>query len=122
MLKNIRTAVFATGTQTTASKTYPIGSPRITFAEMVSAFSRVTGVPARFESISLEEWTSTVVSVAGKGFEDDIRQMVQWVGDAPKDKICYGSMDPEDDSSWADLGVKASTFEDWLARTKWQGP
>lgn len=89
---------------------------------MAAIFSRVTGAPARYESISLEEWTSTVVSVAGKGFEEDIRQMVQWVRDAPADKVCYGTMDPAADSSWEDLGVRASTFEEWILRNKWEGP
>ncbi|KAK7726229.1 hypothetical protein SLS63_007743 [Diaporthe eres] len=115
-------AVFEAGPERTASKTYPIGSSKISFGEMPAIFSRVTGAPARFESISLEEWTSTVVSVAGKGFEEDIRQMVQWVRDAPADKICYGTMDPAADSSWEDLGVRASTFEEWILRNKWMGP
>lgn len=89
---------------------------------MAAIFSRVTGASARYESISLEEWTSTVVSVAGKGFEEDIRQMVQWVWHAPADKICYGTMDPVADSSWEDLGVRASTFHEWILRNKWEGP
>lgn len=70
----------------------------------------------------MEEWTSTIVSVAGKGFEEDVRQMVQWLRDAPADKICYGTMDPADDSSREDLGVRASTFEEWILRNKWEGP
>lgn len=82
----------------------------------------MTGIPARFESVGLEDWTSTVVSVAGEGFKEDIRQMVQWVAHAPKHKICYGTMDPVDDCSWEDLGVKASTFEEWILRSNWRGP
>ncbi|KAF9876687.1 NmrA-like family domain-containing protein [Colletotrichum karsti] len=110
------------GTAKTASKTYPIGSPKVAFGKLPGILSTVMGVPARYERISLEEWTSTVVSVAGKGFEEDIRQMVQWVGDAPADLICYGTMYPGDDHSWEDLGVRASTFEEWILRTNWQGP
>lgn len=89
---------------------------------MPGIFSGVTGVPARFEGTTLAEWTSTVVSVTGKGFEEDIRQMTQWLRDAPADKRCYGTMDPADDTSWEDLGVRASTFEEWILRNNWEGP
>ncbi|KAF4831723.1 NmrA-like family domain-containing protein 1 [Colletotrichum siamense] len=115
-------AVLIAGTSKTASKTYPIGSPKISFGELASVFSSMTGIPAHFESVGLEDWTSTVVSVAGEGFKEDIRQMVQWVAHAPKDKICYGTMNPVDDCSWEDLGVKASTFEEWILRSNWRGP
>lgn len=37
-------------------------------------------------------------------------------------KTCYGTMDPKDDTSLQDLGVKASTVEEWLARTGWRAP
>ncbi|KAK2753980.1 NmrA-like family domain-containing protein [Colletotrichum kahawae] len=115
-------AVLKAGTSKTVSKTYPIGSPKVSFGELASIFSSVTGIPARFESIDLEDWTSTVVSVAGQGFKEDISQMVQWVAHAPTDKICYGTMHPGDDCSWEDLGVRASTFEEWIQRSNWRGP
>ncbi|KAK7421195.1 hypothetical protein QQX98_002325 [Neonectria punicea] len=115
-------AVFLAGPEKTASKTYPIESPQLRVADLAGIFSKVTSEPARFEDISLEEWTATVTYVTGKGFEEDIRQMAQWVADAPPDKIAYGTMSPQDDTSWEDLGVKATTFEEWLNKTNWKGP
>jgi hypothetical protein len=56
----------------------------------------------------------------GKGYEEDIRQMMQWISVAPDEKVCYGTMNFRDDKSWEDLGVRASTcgvdgagFVDW---------
>lgn len=48
--------------------------------------------------------------------------MMEWIGIAPDERVCYGTMDREEDRSWEDLGVRASTFEDWLWRSGWRGP
>lgn len=63
-----------------------------------------------------------MAATVGKGFEEDIRQMMQWIAVAPRDRICYGTVRAEEDASWGDLGVRASTFEEWLERSGWQGP
>lgn len=60
-----------------------------------------------------------MAAAAGKGYEEDIRQMMEWVGVAPDERVCYGTMDPGEDRAWEDLGVRASTFEDWLWRSGW---
>lgn len=70
----------------------------------------------------MDEWASAASEAVGPGFKEDIRQMMEWVSIAPEDKICYGALDPADDSSWNDLHVRASTFEEWLERTGWAGP
>ncbi|KAH7149831.1 hypothetical protein B0J13DRAFT_673615 [Dactylonectria estremocensis] len=115
-------AAFAAGPQKTGAKTYPVVSPKLRFVEFSEIFSKVTSQPSRFESTTLEEWGATVAATVGKGYEEDIRQMMQWIAVAPREKICYGTMDPTNDTSWEDLGVRASTFEEWLARSKWQAP
>lgn len=58
----------------------------------------------------------------GPAYREDVKQMMQWASEAPTTKICYGALDPEDDRSAEELGVTASTFEDWLKRTGWTGP
>ncbi|KAH6897466.1 hypothetical protein B0T10DRAFT_584198 [Thelonectria olida] len=113
---------FTAGPGKTGSKTYPVVGPKIPFSEFAKVFSKVTSKPSRFESTTIDEWGSVVAATVGKGYEEDIRQMMQWIAVAPNDKICYGTMSPEDDTSWEDLGVRASTFEEWLARSKWEGP
>lgn len=111
------------GPKKTASKIYPVVAPKITFAEMARTFSAVTGQRAAFEPISLDERGRIVARAAGKGYERDIRQMMEWIAVAPVDKVCcYGTMDEAEDLSAVDLGVRASTFEERLVRVGWQGP
>lgn len=63
-----------------------------------------------------------MAATVGKGYEEDIKQMMEWIAMAPDDKICYGTRDQTEDTSYEDLGVKASTLADWMRRTAWQGP
>lgn len=114
--------IFHLGPQKTASKIYPVVAPKVTFADMARTFSVVTGQQAVFEPISLDEWGQTVARAAGKGYERDIRQMMEWIAVAPREKVCYGTMDEAEDLSGVDLGVRASTFEEWLIRSGWKGP
>ncbi|GLB04288.1 hypothetical protein AtubIFM57258_010005 [Aspergillus tubingensis] len=114
--------VFSLGPEKTASKVYPVVSSKMGFADLPAIFSTVRYQPAIFDPISLDDWGATVARTVGKGYEEDIRQMMEWIAVAPDEKICYGTMTPEEDCSWADLGVRASTFEEWLKRSGWQGP
>ncbi|GLA48819.1 hypothetical protein AnigIFM63604_004402 [Aspergillus niger] len=118
----LRPEVFSLGPERTASKVYPVVGPRILFADLPAMFSTMRSQPAIFDPITLDEWGATVARTVGKGYEEDIRQMMEWIAVAPDEKICYGTMDPQEDCSWADLGVRASAFEEWLGRSGWQGP
>lgn len=115
-------AIFTKGPTTTGNKTYPVVSPKIRFSDFARIFESKTGKKAIFDPISLDEWGSTVAAAAGKGYEEDIRQMMEWVGVAPGEKVCYGTMERGKDRSWEELGVRASTFEEWLERSGWRGP
>ncbi|KAE8376673.1 hypothetical protein BDV26DRAFT_231428 [Aspergillus bertholletiae] len=114
--------IFSVGPEKTASKTYPVVGPKISFANFASVFKEITSQEATFDPITLDRWGATVAATVGKGYEEDIRQMMEWIAVAPEDKICYGTMDRGEDTSYEDLGVKASTFADWMRRTAWQGP
>jgi len=114
--------VFALGPQKTKTKVYPIVGRKIRFDEMAKVFERVTGQKAVFEPTTLDEWGAVVSAGMGKGFEEDARQMMEWTAVAPREKICYGTMDPAEDTSWEDLGVKVSSFEEWIRRSGWSGP
>ncbi|KXG50517.1 uncharacterized protein PGRI_070080 [Penicillium griseofulvum] len=114
--------IFRLGPQKTSSKTYPVVGPKLSFAEFAKIFSDTTSRKAVFDPITLDQWGATVAATVGKGYEEDIRQMMQWISIAPDEKICYGTMDPRDDTSWKDLGVRASTFAEWMERASWKGP
>lgn len=95
-------------------------SPKFPSTEFPAVFTRVTSQKAIFDPISLDEWGATVAAAAGAGYEEDIRQMMEWVGVAPDERVCYGTMDRGEDRSWEDLGVRASSFEEFLWRSGWR--
>lgn len=113
---------FIQGPEKTKSKRYPVVGPKIRFDEMSRIFSERTSRPSKYDPTTIEQWGTTIAKNAGEGFREDIEQMMEWVAVAPKEKICYGTVDPSEDQSWSDLGVRASTFEEWLERSGWTGP
>jgi hypothetical protein len=82
----------------------------------------VRSQPAVFDPITLDDWGATVARTVGKGYEEDIQQMMEWIAVAPDGKICYGTMETWEDRSCEELGVRASTFEEWVERARWDGP
>ncbi|KAJ5147474.1 NmrA-like [Penicillium atrosanguineum] len=121
-LRESLSEVFALGIVKTKNKNYVCCSPKLRMDEFASTFTRVTGQPAIYSPISIDEWAGLASRAVGNGFKEDIRQMIEWISIAPEDKICYGALDPAEDSSWEDLHLQASTFEDWLRRSGWRGP
>ncbi|KAF4416418.1 cinnamoyl- reductase [Fusarium acutatum] len=55
-------------------------------------------------------------------FKEDAIEMMQWAAVAPTDKTCYGAFELEVEQSSEELGLTASSFEDWLTRSGWTGP
>lgn len=108
----------------TTQNPYPVVSPKISFADLPRIFTMKTGIPAIFEPISLDEWGQTVARAAGKGYERDITQMMEWVALAPDERVCYGTFAASDEvHAREELGVvRASSFAEWLDRTGWRGP
>ncbi|KAL1849969.1 hypothetical protein Plec18170_007065 [Paecilomyces lecythidis] len=98
-------------------------SPQITSADnMVKTFTRVTGQPAIHEPISAEEFAELAIPLVGPAFKRDAKEMMEWAAVTPADKICYGALDAAQDDSFKELGLNASSFEDWLHRSGWTGP
>ncbi|KAM6486492.1 hypothetical protein HDV62DRAFT_401851 [Trichoderma sp. SZMC 28011] len=114
--------IFDMGVEKTHGKTYLAMSPPITADEMAKAFTRVTGQPAIHEPISAEEFAEFAVPLVGPAFREDAKQMMEWAAVMPSDKICFGAMDANQDDSFEVLGLKASSFEEWLHRSGWIGP
>ncbi|KAI0517576.1 putative cinnamoyl-CoA reductase [Xylaria bambusicola] len=114
--------IFDLGVEKTAGKVYPAISPMISMDEIAAIFTRVTGRKAVHDPLTSAEWAEFTIPMLGPAFRDDIKHMMDWFSMAPTDKICYGALDPEEDTSAEELGVTASTFEDWIKRTGWTGP
>lgn len=88
-------------------RTLPIGSESLTFQEIAATLERVTGVPAEYRPMTLEEY-------AALGFPNihDVVNMLQFF-------IEYGL--PRDYELLRKLHPKLMTFEQWLKKTGWQG-
>lgn len=89
---------------------------------MAEVFTRVTGIPAVHSPISFEEFGNLSSALVGPAFKEDAIEMMQWAAIAPDDKICYGALEPEAEKSSEELALTASSFEDWLRRSRWTGP
>lgn len=117
-----KTGVFDLGIDRTRDKTYLVMSPRVTPREMAETFTRVTGKPAVHSPESPEEFGELTAPRVGPAFKEDAKQMMEWAAITPRNKVAYGSQDPGVDQSAEELGLTASSFEDWLKRSGWTGP
>ncbi|PYH48702.1 putative cinnamoyl-CoA reductase [Aspergillus saccharolyticus JOP 1030-1] len=114
--------VLESGIEKTRGKTYLVLSSRVTPAEMVETFTKVTGQRAIHDPISAEEFGERTAPFVGPAFKRDATEMMEWAAILPADKICYGAYAEDEDHSFEELGLKASSFEEWLHRSGWTGP
>ncbi|KAH6950178.1 hypothetical protein DER45DRAFT_649794 [Fusarium avenaceum] len=120
---NFAAKVFDLGVDKTAGKTYLVQSESITPEEMAQIFTKVTGQPATHKPISPAKFGEMVTPFIGPAFTLDAQKMMEWASVVPGDKVCYGAMEYDKlNETFQDLGLKASTFEDWLRRSGWSGP
>lgn len=89
---------------------------------MTKVFTLVTGRPAVHSPISFEEFGELCSKFVGPAFKEDASEMMQLAAMAPADKTCYGAFELEAERANEELGLKASSFEDWLRRSGWAGP
>ncbi|KAI7976733.1 hypothetical protein EIK77_009964 [Talaromyces pinophilus] len=85
-------------------------------------FSSLPDMPAIHDPISAEEFAEFAVPVVGPAFKEDAKEMMEWAAVMPADKICYGAFDTDQNEAMKILGLKATSFEDWLHRSNWKGP
>jgi hypothetical protein len=71
---------------------------------------------------TLEEWEEATVAVVGPAFRAEVRQMMEWTEVMPKGKVGWGTIDSAEDRGAEELGVRPSSFEEWLDRSGWRGP
>ncbi|KFA79115.1 hypothetical protein S40288_09961 [Stachybotrys chartarum IBT 40288] len=113
---------FSASVEKTKGQTYLALGPRITPESMAKAFTRVTGKLAVHSPTSFEEFGHLSSALVGPAFKEDAIEMMQWAAIAPTDKTCYGAFELEVEQSSEELGLTASSFEDWLRRSGWTGP
>ncbi|KAL7343449.1 translation initiation factor IF-2 [Rhodotorula toruloides] len=111
------TAAFTKGPAVTAGKTYPIEAPCCTMDDIAAQDEAVIGekviVPGdsdRCRLCWLPQGHGAFVQVRLTG-------VCRYVNELEPDSICHGTMRPEEDKSFEDLGVKASSFKAFLERT-----
>lgn len=115
--------VFELGPEKTAGKTHLVLSEPITPMDMARIFTEVTGQPAVHEPISPEKFGEMTAPFIGPAFRLDAQKMMEWASVIPAGKVCYGAMEYKKmEDSPRELGLKASTFEEWLRRSGWKGP
>ncbi|GJN90129.1 hypothetical protein Rhopal_003128-T1 [Rhodotorula paludigena] len=111
-------AIFTTGPAITAGKTYPLASKAQTLKQIAQTYEAITGDPSVWEPLTPEQRAAFLPPFLVSAIEN----MYGYFEEIDSSKTCYGTMDPKDDTSFQDLGVKASTVEEWLARTGWRAP
>ena len=89
---------------------------------LAEIFTRVTGHAARHEPMTARRWGQMTAPLVGPAFEEDATQMMQWAAETPDNTIAFGSQEAGTDESYQRLGVRASTFKEWLPRSGWKGP
>lgn len=130
------TAAFSKGPSVTAGKTYPVESRPCTIKELAAEYESLTGERATcqpteidvalagfpdFLKPSIKEVFQCVVSHFAnrrRGLEaEPVQKKSRYVAEVRPGSICHGTMEPEDDKSFEDLGVKASSLKDFIERT-----
>ncbi|KAG4413153.1 hypothetical protein IFR04_013692, partial [Cadophora malorum] len=93
----------------------PVCGQSLTYEELASKFSAVTGVKAEYRQCSVDEFGERegARGVGGKGME--ARQLGKWLAVAPDGKTCYGTIDMDVlEVVERTLNIKAQSWEMFL--------
>ncbi|GAA5839396.1 hypothetical protein JCM9279_005926 [Rhodotorula babjevae] len=114
---NFAAAVFSAGPAVTRSKTYPVQAPVTTPEKLAHEYHMATGEATRFDPLPLDEAVAMMVrgQEDGKGREE-FTQMFQFIADGVDGKASF-SAGLDHDASLEDLGVRASTLQNFLERS-----
>ncbi|GAA6017698.1 hypothetical protein JCM8202_000385 [Rhodotorula sphaerocarpa] len=115
-------AAFRVGPKVSAGKTYPVCSSRLTPVQLAEEYEQCTGEKTRVQRLSMEEVRQAMTGIMGEGAAIELIELFSWLGEVPEGTICSGAMKPEEDTSQADLGVRASTLTEFLQRTGFRVP
>ncbi|GAA6011837.1 hypothetical protein JCM10207_004261 [Rhodosporidiobolus poonsookiae] len=119
---NFAAAVFTAGPSATAGKTYPIMAPGLTSAELAQEYHAATGEKVKVEPLTIEEAVKQGGIVGKVDFSKAFSDMFEYLDTVKPGTTAYGAMSTDDDESYVDLGIKASTLRDFLERTGFRVP
>lgn len=99
----------------------PVCGQSISFSDLASKFTAVTGLKAEYRQCSLDEFEAR--SGINQEKRKELRSLGEWFAIAPDDKACYGTVEiGRLMSVEKELGRKALSWEKFLERTRWRGP
>jgi hypothetical protein len=99
----------------------PVCGQSISYSDLESKITAVTGVKATYRQCSVEEFEARAEN--SEEWRKEIGALGHWLAIAPDNKTCYGTIEMD----WSievekDLGTKALSWEMFLRRTGWRGP
>ncbi|KAJ8293770.1 NmrA-like family domain-containing protein 1 [Rhodotorula toruloides] len=106
-------AAFAKGPAATAGKTCPIEVPYCTMDHIAAQYEAVTGEKAIVQATPID----VAFASAPEALLPSLTEVFQYMNEVEPESICHGTMKSEEDKSFEDLGVKASSFKAFLERT-----
>lgn len=114
-------AAWDVGVQELAEEMVPVCGQSISYEELASRFSAVTGVKAEYRHCGVEEFGERKSGRGVKGME--AKALGEWLVVAPDGRTCYGTMEMDLlESVQRKLKCKALPWEKFLERTGWRGP
>ncbi|GAA6062915.1 hypothetical protein JCM10212_007146 [Sporobolomyces blumeae] len=110
-------AIFEKGPAVTGGKQYPVNSERVTSNEMAATYTRVTGEPAVRDPLLMSSFRKSL-ALSGEQAVEAMVSMLRYMETVPEDShLAYGPGSVSADTVEQDLGVRASTFEEYLERS-----
>ncbi|GAA5994192.1 uncharacterized protein JCM10292_001924 [Rhodotorula paludigena] len=114
----VTAAILKADTELVRGKTYLLLSPFQSQSEMAATYERITGEKAVADPVPWDTaFAGVPEAVRGKYIE-----MFSFLQEQPAGTINMGASKPEDNVLEEELGVRASTFEEFLQRTGFRIP
>ncbi|GAA5972054.1 hypothetical protein JCM11641_002473 [Rhodosporidiobolus odoratus] len=114
-------AIFSKPLSVVSGKIYPVMSTPSTLSDFAEIYAAKTGDKVIVDPISKDEIHSMMVGVPhGEMIAAAVIDTFDYLDSAPEGTTCYGTMQLSDDTSSSDLGVKVTSFEEWLGKTGWK--
>jgi hypothetical protein len=117
-------AAFDKGPEWMKGQQVPVCGQSISYSELATQLSAVTGIKAVYRQCSIEEFEKRLGAYKEVDVDqEDMMALGKWLTIAPDDKACYGTIEMDRLRAMEnDLGVKALSWEQFLERTYWRGP
>ncbi|GAA5825104.1 hypothetical protein JCM11251_006100 [Rhodosporidiobolus azoricus] len=114
-------SIFSKPLPLVSGKTYPIMTSSVSAANFAATYAAKTGDKVVVEPISADEINAMMAGVPfGEMIAAAANDMFEYLDSTPAGTTAYGTIKREEDSSFADLGVKATSLESWLEKSSWK--